>query len=118
MAGDVPAGADAEEHLHEVGSRDRQEPDACFTDDRTGEHGDHGGGAAASQDGRRAQVGGVAERALTLDDDHFGRLGVERFDHGGLEFAGDELGRDCVERRPVPGALDQARLTRPDQDRP
>ena len=64
---------------------------------------------------RRREVGGVAERALALDDDHVGVLALEGLDDGGLHLAGAELARDGVEGDAVAGALDEAGLAGADQ---
>ena len=78
---------------------------------------DDGVGPAAAEDERRGQVGGVAERALALDDDHVGVLALEGLDHGGLHLARAELGGDGVEGDAVAGALDQAGLAGADHHR-
>ncbi len=79
---------------------------------------DHAGREAAAEDRRRAQVGGVAQRALAFDDDHVRTLDLEGLDDRRLELAGDELRRDRVERDAVPRSLDQGRLAGADHHGP
>ena len=79
---------------------------------------DHAGGPAAAQDVGRRQVGGVAERALALDDDHVGVLALERRDHRCLDLARAELAGRGVQGDAVLAALDERGLAGADHARP
>ena len=78
---------------------------------------DDGVGPAAPKDERRREVGGVAERALALDDDDVGMLALERRDDGALHLARAELTGDGVERHAVARALDEPGLAGTDHYR-
>ncbi len=78
---------------------------------------DHAVGLRPAQDEGGAQVRRVAERALTLDDDHLGVLTLVGIDHRCFHLTRAELAGQGVEGDAVASALDQPGLAGADHDR-